>query len=90
MSKTGRAKELSSVARVNVARASVKYSDKLKLLGVAHDAAFTFDAKIKSVSKASFFHIRALRHIRPTLTGHLANTVACFLFQSRLDYANSL
>ena len=46
-------------------------------------------AQIKSVSKASF-HIRYLRHIRPSLTEDLANTVACSLVQSRLDYANSL
>ena len=90
MSTTRRAKELSSVARVNITGTSVKYSDQLKLLGVTLDAAFTFDAQIKSVSKASFFHIQALRHIRPTLTEDLANTVAGSLVQSRLDYANSL
>ena len=89
MSTSRRAKELSSVARVNIAGASVKYSNQLKLLGVTLDAAFTFNAQIKSVSKASF-HIRALRHIRTTLTEDLANTVACSLIQSRLDYANSL
>ena len=44
MSKTRRAKELSSAARVNIAGASIKYSDQLKLLGVTLDAAFTFDA----------------------------------------------
>ena len=90
MSTTRRAKELSSVTRVNIAGTSVKYSVQLKLLGATLDAAFTFDAQIKSVSKASFFHIQALRHIRPTLTEDLANTVACSLVQSRLDYANSL
>ena len=83
MSTTQRAKELSS-ARVNIAGASVKYSDQLKLLGVTLDAAFTFDAQIKSVSKA-FFHIRALRHIRPSLTEDLANIVAFSLVQSQLD-----
>ena len=49
-----------------------------------------FNAQIKSVSKASFLHIRALRHIRPTLTEDLANNVACSLVQFRVDYANSL
>ena len=44
MSTTRRAKELSSVACVNIAEASVKYSDQLKLLGVTPDATFTFDA----------------------------------------------
>ena len=76
MSTTQRAKELSSAARVNIAGASVKHSDQLKLLGVTLDAAFTFDAQIKSVSKAFFFYIRALRDIRSSLTEDLANTVA--------------
>ena len=44
MSTTRRAKELLSVASINIAGASVKYSDQLKLLGVTLDAAFTFDA----------------------------------------------
>ena len=90
MSTTRRAKELSSAARVNIAGASVNYSDQLKLLGVTLDAAFTLDAQIQSVSNASFFHIRALRHIRPTLTEDLANTVACSFFVQSVDYANSL
>ena len=90
MSTTRRAKELSLVARVKIAGTSIKYSDQLKLFGVTLNAAFTFDVQIKSVSKAPFFHIRALRHIRPTLTEDLANIVACSLVQSRLDYANSL
>jgi hypothetical protein len=40
--------------------------------------------------KSCFFHIRALRHIRPALTLDAAKTVACSLVGSRLDYANSI
>ena len=39
---------------------------------------------------ASHFHIRALRHIGPSITENMANSVACALIQSRLDYANAL
>ena len=39
---------------------------------------------------SAFYHTRALRHIRPSLTEEIANSVACSLVQSRLDYANAL
>ena len=45
---------------------------------------------LKNVCRALFFHIRALRHVRPFLTEEMANVVACALVQSRVDYANSL
>ena len=34
--------------------------------------------------------IRALKHIRSSLTADMAKTVACALVNSRLDYANSV
>ena len=40
--------------------------------------------------KASYFHIRALRHIRSSLTAEAAKTVATAIVGSRLDYCNSL
>ena len=40
--------------------------------------------------RASLFDIRALRHIRLSLTEKMANDVACAPVQSRVDYANSL
>ena len=36
------------------------------------------------------FHIRSLRHIRPSLTEDMPITVAVSMVHSRLDYANSL
>ena len=36
-----------------------------------------------------FFHIRALRHIRPALTRDSAKSIACSLIGCRLDYANA-
>ena len=35
-------------------------------------------------------YIRALRHIRPLLDHKVANTVACSIVNTRLDYCNSL
>ena len=48
----------------------------------------TFDSYITSVSKSCFYHIRALRHIRPILGEGTANLIASSLVSSRLDYAN--
>ena len=40
--------------------------------------------------KSTYFYIRALRHIRQTLSTDDAKTVASALVGSRLDYANSI
>jgi len=38
----------------------------------------------------SYFHIRALRHIRPFLDSETSKTIACAIVGSRLDYVNSI
>ena len=48
-----------------------------------------FDSYITSLSKSCFYHIRALRHIRPILSEGTANLIASSLVSSRLDYANA-
>ena len=40
--------------------------------------------------KRANYHIRALRHIGPFLDKAVANTVACSIVTSRLDYCNSI
>ena len=45
---------------------------------------------VKEVCRLSYYHIRALTHIRPCLSQKLAGTIACSLVHSRLDYCNSL
>jgi len=42
------------------------------------------------VSRSAFYHIRAMRHIRSTLTEDMAKTVACALVGAQLDYANTV
>ena len=44
---------------------------------------------ITALSKSCFYHIRALRHIRPILSEDTANLIASSLVSSRLDYANA-
>jgi len=44
----------------------------------------------RQYAKKSFFHLRALRHIRSALTDGKAVSIAAALIQSRLDYSNSV
>ena len=75
---------------IAVAGSDIKFSVKLKSLGVTLDQSLSLDDHVKNVVKASNFHIRALRHIRPTLNREVANTVACSIISTRIDYCNSL
>jgi hypothetical protein len=73
-----------------VAGSTIAYSVSLKSLGVTLDQSLTFDQHVQNVVKASNFHIRALQHIRPMLDREVANTIACSIVNTRLDYCNSL
>ena len=50
----------------------------------------SFDKQVTETCKASYFHIRALRHIRSSLTTETCKTIAAAIVRSRLDYCNSL
>ena len=45
---------------------------------------------VYAVCKSIHYHIRALRHIRSSISEDTAKMVACALVSSRLDYANSV
>ena len=61
-----------------------------KHIKMKHDVSLSFDKQVSETCKASYFHIRALRHIRSSLTAEAAKTVATAIVGSRLDYCNSL
>jgi len=75
---------------VCVAGSETVFSVQLKSLGVTLDRSLCFDQHVSNVVKASNFNIRALRHIRPMLDKTVANTIACSIVSTRLDYCNSL
>jgi hypothetical protein len=75
---------------IAVAGSNITFSVKLKSLGVTLDHSLSFDEHVRNTVKASNFHIKAFRHIRPLLDRSVANTVACSIVTSRLDYCNSL
>ena len=53
-------------------------------------AHLTFNAHIQSLTKACYFHIRALRHIRSCINLETAKSFAHAIVSSWLDYGNSL
>ena len=84
-----RRQSLSNLRSIQVANASVTLSDHIKLLGVTLDSRLSFDKHISNVCSISYFHIRALRHIRTCLDIDSSKSIACAIVGSRLDYANS-
>jgi hypothetical protein len=73
-----------------VAGSEIIPETKIKSLGVVFDSELSFDDHVSAVCKAAHFHIRALRHIRRTISTDMAKTVACAIVGSRLDYCNAL
>ena len=64
--------------------------EKLKTLGVTLDSVLTFEDHINSVDRSCNFHLRVLHHITHHLTREVANTVACSIVGTRIDYCNAL
>jgi len=62
-----RLQSLSNLTSIEVAGTSVSLVDYFKLLGVTFDKHLNFDKYNSNVCSSSYFHIRALRHIRPCL-----------------------
>jgi len=78
------------VDHVTIAGERTELSNCVKLLGVHVDSNLVFDQHVNKVCQAAYFHIKALRRIRPVLTAKMANEFACAIISSRLDYCNSL
>ena len=78
------------LSTVNVAGAITSITDSVKLLGITIDKHLTFNTHVLNVCKASYYHIRALKHIRSFLTEDVTRSIACALVNSRLDYSNSV
>ena len=85
-----RSASLPSLSNISVSGSTVSFSSQVKLLGVTLDNSLSLNKHVASVSKSCFFHQRALRHIRHTLTDDAAKTIASSLVGSRLDYTNAV
>lgn len=85
-----RFQRISLPTHVTVAGSSVAVSDTLKTLGVKLDRTLSFDNHISDLVRGCNYHLWALRHLRSSLTRDTANTMACSIVGSRMDYCNAL
>jgi len=78
------------IRSVTVAGIGLEVKEELKTLGVVLDSGLTFNKQVNAVARSCHYHIQAIRHIRHLLTRDMAQTLACSLVLSRLDYCNAL
>jgi len=81
---------VSSLTFVSVADVDLPVADSMRVLGVTLDRRLTFDNHASAVARSCNYHARAISHIRHLLTLDLAQTLACSLILSRIDYCNSV
>ena len=87
---TNSGQSLSMWRPFDVACTLLKLRENVKSLGVTFDRKLSFDKHVNLVCRACNYHLWSLRHIRKYLTVDMANTIACSLVGSRLDYCNSI
>lgn len=85
-----RRQSLSSLTSVPFFDTNVTLSDKIKLLGVTLDNCLNLNHHVSNICSISYYHIRALRHIRPFLDLNTTKSLASAIVGSRLDYANAI
>jgi len=85
-----RAIALSNLTSIQVEGTSVPLVDYIKLLDVTLDSHLNIVKHISNVCSSSYFHTRALRHIRPFLDSETVKTIACAIVGFRLEYVNAI
>jgi len=81
---------VSSLTSVSVADVDLPVADSMRVLDVTLDRRLTFDNQASSVTRSCNYHAHAIRHICHLLTLDLAQTLACSLILSRVNYCNSV
>ena len=86
----GTRQQIKSVSseHVTVTGNVVKPVSSIKLLGVTIDSQLNFNNHIADVCRSTLYQVKALRHIRKNIDFSTANTIACSLVASKLDYCN--
>jgi len=80
----------SSLTSVKVADVDLPVADDIKVLGVLLDRRLSFDKRVSAVARSCNYHPQAIRCIRHLLTMDFAQTLACSLILSRIDYCNAV
>ena len=60
------------------------------MLGVVLDRRLSIHKHVLAAAQSCNYHAQAIRHIRHLLTTELAQTLACSLILSRIDYCNAV
>ena len=77
-------------AVVNVVGCTISPVSSVKNIGDVLDCHMSFDLDVNKICQSCYFHIMALRHVRPSLTFDTAHTVASAIVCSQLIYDISL
>jgi len=80
----------SSVSSVSVAGVDLPVADDIKVLGVVLDRRLLSHKHVSAMARSCNYHAQAIRHIRHLQTTELAQTLACSLILSRIDYCNAV
>jgi len=75
---------------MSMAGVDLPVAKEMKVLGVVLDQRLTFSKHASAVARSCNYHAEAIRHIRHLLTMDLAQTLACSLILSRIDYCNAV
>ena len=59
-------------------------------LGVIFDSSLSFQAHIKNTCRISYFHLRNIARLKPSLSSDDLKTLVNALIFSKIDYANAL
>jgi Reverse transcriptase (RNA-dependent DNA polymerase)/Endonuclease-reverse transcriptase len=90
----GTSQRLSSIAvskpMLHFSGVGIDFADSVKILGVTLDKSLTMSKQVTKTVASCNNHIRALRHIRSSISTATATMLACSLINTRLDYCNSL
>ena len=81
---------LTHIAGINIAGTKITLSNHLKLLGVTLDSNLNLNKHVSSICRSSYFHLRALCHIRHAINDDIAKSIGQALVSSRLDYASGI
>lgn len=80
----------SSITGITISGHEIPLSTTVTNLGVRFDPQLRFEAHIKNLCQTSFYHLRNIAKLRPTLTLADAEKLVHAFVSSRLDYCNTL
>jgi len=83
----------SAMPRLTIAGVNIPFVDSVRMLGFTLDSSLSLNKHVANTVATCNFHIRALRHIRSSLTPQPAvmmGLIACSWVNKRLDYCNAL